>query len=245
MPTISKEQYVKAYAIGCEVYNKTMTLQNGAKILNERYGLNENSAKDYINDLKHMLNGEVFKRTLNADSFDYYLTKIREEFGVEALKKAIHSVKLHNIYYEESSKTKVKRKKIRAIVEYHEKNLNGYNNLSDLITEFNTQIDKSLSDSSTSREKRLSNSPIYPEKKLIQIEYFIRNPDVVAEVLIRANGKCERCNSNAPFLRRRDNTPYLEVHHKTPLAEGGEDTVENTTALCPNCHRYLHYGNTL
>ncbi|WGL29477.1 HNH endonuclease signature motif containing protein [Pectobacterium brasiliense] len=83
------------------------------------------------------------------------------------------------------------------------------------------------------------------EKKTIQSEYFIRNPDVVAEVLIRANGKCERCDSNAPFLRRRDNTPYLEVHHKTPLAEGGEDTVENTTALCPNCHRYLHYGNTL
>jgi 5-methylcytosine-specific restriction protein A len=26
------------------------------------------------------------------------------------------------------------------------------------------------------------------------------------------------------------------------LAEGGEDTVENALALCPNCHRRLHFG---
>jgi len=25
-----------------------------------------------------------------------------------------------------------------------------------------------------------------------------------------------------------------------PLAEGGPDTVENTVALCPNCHRRCH-----
>jgi len=36
----------------------------------------------------------------------------------------------------------------------------------------------------------------------------------------------------------------LEVHHKVPLAEGGDDTVENAIALCPNCHRHAHYGKT-
>lgn len=49
-----------------------------------------------------------------------------------------------------------------------------------------------------------------------------------------------RCNSEAPFIRRTNGSPYLEVHHKTPLAEDGEDTVENAIALCPNCHRELH-----
>ncbi|WP_223111555.1 HNH endonuclease [Billgrantia pellis] len=24
------------------------------------------------------------------------------------------------------------------------------------------------------------------------------------------------------------------------LAKGGEDTIENTVALCPNCHRKMH-----
>ncbi|MGB4922720.1 MAG: HNH endonuclease signature motif containing protein, partial [Candidatus Nitrotoga sp.] len=36
--------------------------------------------------------------------------------------------------------------------------------------------------------------------------------------------------------------PYLEVHHKMQLAKGGEDTVENALGLCPNCHRYSHFG---
>lgn len=27
-----------------------------------------------------------------------------------------------------------------------------------------------------------------------------------------------------------------------PLAQGGEDTLENTVALCPTHHRYLHIG---
>jgi len=36
--------------------------------------------------------------------------------------------------------------------------------------------------------------------------------------------------------------PYLEVHHWTPLAEGGLDTIENAAALCPNCHKQAHFG---
>ncbi|SFB88291.1 HNH endonuclease [Marinospirillum celere] len=56
----------------------------------------------------------------------------------------------------------------------------------------------------------------------------------------RENGQA--CGTPAPFNRKSDGTPYLEVHHKTPLALGGEDTVENAIALCPNCHRKAHYG---
>ncbi len=40
-----------------------------------------------------------------------------------------------------------------------------------------------------------------------------------------------------------DKTPYLEVHHRIPLAKKGEDTVANAIALCPNCHRKSHYGD--
>jgi 5-methylcytosine-specific restriction endonuclease McrA len=37
----------------------------------------------------------------------------------------------------------------------------------------------------------------------------------------------------APFNRTKDNSPYLEVHHKKRLSEGGEDSVKNAIALCP------------
>lgn len=92
------------------------------------------------------------------------------------------------------------------------------------------------------RLTRISVANKLPEKIQVVSTAFKRNPDVVVTVLERANGICERCDKPAPFKRASDSTPYLEVHHKIRLADGGEDTVENTIAVCPNCHRELHYG---
>ncbi|MFJ3463430.1 HNH endonuclease [Achromobacter spanius] len=71
-----------------------------------------------------------------------------------------------------------------------------------------------------------------------------RNPDVSAEVLHRAAGRCEGCASDAP-LGRPDGRPYLEVRHRLSWADGGEDTVENATASCPNCHQERHYNGLI
>lgn len=92
------------------------------------------------------------------------------------------------------------------------------------------------------RAKRLASASKKPKIKITKTLTFDRNPDVVAEILHQANGSCQQCGVFAPFFRKSDNTPYLEVHHKIPLALGGEDTVKNTIALCPNCHRKAHYG---
>lgn len=95
------------------------------------------------------------------------------------------------------------------------------------------------------REQRLARLAVAQKKPteiLVLSSNFRRNPDVVAEVLERAAGKCEECFHAAPFIRKSDDTPYLEVHHRLPLAKGGEDTVENAIGLCPNCHRKGHFG---
>jgi hypothetical protein len=109
-------------------------------------------------------------------------------------------------------------------------------------------FDKAVSDAradADARRARLEVARRVPERFIATSLAFHRNPDVVAEVLERASGVCEnpKCRKQAPFLRASDNRPYLEVHHKIPLAQGGEDTVENAIALCPNCHREAHYGN--
>ena len=70
---------------------------------------------------------------------------------------------------------------------------------------------------------------------------YIRDPAVKAWVLQKSKGVCERCGENAPFLINGD-TPYLEVHHVIPLSLSGSDTISNCVALCPNCHRALHYS---
>ncbi|WP_245612033.1 HNH endonuclease [endosymbiont 'TC1' of Trimyema compressum] len=44
----------------------------------------------------------------------------------------------------------------------------------------------------------------------------------------------------APF-KNKANKPYLETHHIIWLSEGGRgDTIDNTVALCPNCHKKMH-----
>lgn len=70
---------------------------------------------------------------------------------------------------------------------------------------------------------------------------YVRDPRVRAWILEASNGRCEACNSPAPF-QGMDGTPFLEVHHVTPLAEGGADVIENAIAACPNCHRRLHHA---
>jgi predicted HNH restriction endonuclease len=92
------------------------------------------------------------------------------------------------------------------------------------------------------RRERLKAAEKRPEMIQVTRCEYRRNPDVVAEVLLRASGRCECCGVGAPFVRGSDGSPYLEVHHVVALSDGGDDTVENAMAACPNCHRRLHFG---
>lgn len=114
--------------------------------------------------------------------------------------------------------------------------------LAEIEGEFQGKLARSLGDSFEARRERLARAQKKPRVVTVTTTAYLRNADVVAEVLIRANGCCEGCGNGAPFTRRTDETPYLEVHHQFPLSSGGEDTVENAIALCPNCHRREHYG---
>lgn len=108
--------------------------------------------------------------------------------------------------------------------------------------ELYARVRTSLRLTSLERQRRLKASPKHAKRIEVQSSAFVRNPDVIAEVLERAGGVCEECRNPAPFVRKSDGTPYLEVHHVIQLAVGGEDTVENAIALCPNCHRKRHFG---
>jgi 5-methylcytosine-specific restriction protein A len=107
--------------------------------------------------------------------------------------------------------------------------------------EFEKAVAASLKDKK-GRLKRLSSAPRIPRRGYVLQKVFLRNADVVAEVMDRAGGICERCGTPAPFISAKTKKPYLEVHHKKTLASGGEDTVENAEAVCPNCHRQAHHG---
>jgi len=110
----------------------------------------------------------------------------------------------------------------------------------------NKDFDRSVKDSmqltAEKRRMRLAKATKLPKVSKVVSYQYERNPDVVAEALIRANGKCQLCKKPAPFIRASDDSLYLEVHHVVMLANGGTDTIDNTIAVCPNCHRKSHFG---
>jgi len=71
--------------------------------------------------------------------------------------------------------------------------------------------------------------------------YYERSQAVRRYVLARAAGVCESCGKPAPFSRS-DGTPYLEPHHIRRVSDGGPDHPRWVGAVCPNCHREVHFG---
>jgi len=93
-------------------------------------------------------------------------------------------------------------------------------------------------------EERIKNANccIESSRSSVTVLKFERNPYIVEYAKRKANGICCDCKQPAPFISKLTKEPFLETHHIVPLAQGGADTIENTVALCPNCHRKRHYG---
>ena len=173
-------------------------------------------------------------------------------FHMEHVYSAAQNVTVHG--WEHRQRTAVQRASsgffdeisIPPSVEYSKQTVVPHSSAVHDLDELDRRSAKELKDSFSgtvaARHKRLEAAPVKPVRVPVTTTAFIRNADVIAEVLSRANGTCELCHQAAPFKRRSDGTPYLEVHHKVRLADDGEDTVENAIALCPNCHRKEHYA---
>lgn len=78
-------------------------------------------------------------------------------------------------------------------------------------------------------------------KETVKLTYQ-RSLKVKRYVLARAQGYCELCEEPAPFNRKSDGTPYLEPHHINRLSDGGLDHPLYVGAICPTCHRRIHFG---
>jgi 5-methylcytosine-specific restriction protein A len=88
-------------------------------------------------------------------------------------------------------------------------------------------------------ERRALKARTEPGKREVLSTQYERDPYVARFIKLRANGCCDLCGQEAPFLSK-DGTPYLESHHVVWRKHNGPDTPQNTVALCPNCHRRMH-----
>ncbi|NJR13449.1 MAG: HNH endonuclease [Phyllobacteriaceae bacterium] len=202
--------------------------------------MNKNSAYDYVSNVAHLLKGESYTRVMRIDATQLYLDRIRNDFGSSKSHEAACAVLRHVDYYSRL-RTGGPQKKIRIIAESF---LSAAEPIS--LVDFDAIVAEALKSaletSPQERQQHLANANPKPTTRQVTLNVFNRNPDVIVEILYRANGICEHCKNHAPFNRNTDGRPYLEVHHRIPLAEGGDDTVANAIALCPNCHREAHFG---
>lgn len=244
MAKITTDQIAAAYKVAKAVVIGTMPEAQGVRQLEWESAMRASTASDFIRNLRQMVNGDEYQRTLSIEATNFYLDAIRQDFDGKIYLNALKSLERHLDYYEALAtghKQPGQRKLLAARKSEFafDQPVVDFEVLSDALE---VEVLEASQRPPDERRKRLLQAPKKPPIVYAKIRVFARNADVVAEVRARANGKCEVCNQDAPFLKKSDKSPYLEVHHKVRLADDGEDTVENAIAVCSNCHRKAHYG---
>ena len=74
-----------------------------------------------------------------------------------------------------------------------------------------------------------------------------RDRIIIKQVFESVNYTCEINSSHQTFISQNFQKPYVEGHHVIPISlqenfSYSLDIHANIIALCPTCHRFLHYG---
>lgn len=239
-----RQQQEIALRVARDVHNGKTKASVGRRLLSTEAKIPDGSAKIVIEVYQKMCEGSLFKRHLSRVDMTYFLQSFGGDGNAEALSRALDALRLH-IRWREAAR--VSQRGNREILAEQEARLagllaEGVTSIAEVNREFQAKVALALVDNGDTRRSRLAQAPRLPRKVAKLVYVYERSADVVAEVLAQSMGVCNRCERPAPFNRKSDGTPYLEVHHKILLSAGGEDTVENAEALCANCHRHRHYG---
>lgn len=121
------------------------------------------------------------------------------------------------------------------------KNSEAYDNFSNIYGQFIAMKSSYFKDLSEEHLKNIIVEQQSQERNVVtrQINTFTRKIYIKEYAKKMAQGICQLCDEEAPFLDRQGN-PFLEVHHIKYLSNGGKDEIDNVVALCPNCHRRIH-----
>lgn len=95
---ISRDVLEEIFEVTQKIDRGDITLTKGRDDLARSHGLNVNSTNIVIRSLRHMLNGERYRRALTMDATEYFLCRIKEEFGNDGLTKALAGLSSHIDY---------------------------------------------------------------------------------------------------------------------------------------------------
>jgi 5-methylcytosine-specific restriction enzyme A len=242
MAAITEDQVRRCYDAARSVLDGAWGHTEAVQTVIAATGLNPASAADYVSNIRFLIQptGRVYARTMKISETERILGWIARDYGPDAARLAAQEVLRHVDYYAQLP-TGGNQPTLRAMAQTFLAGL-APTTLTAMTAQEAVAVDAALRSPRAERQARLAAADPKPRQTTVSVKVYLRNPDVVAEVLDRAQGKCEACARPAPFVRFSTGLPYLEVHHRTPLAEDGDDHPDNALALCPNCHREAHHG---
>lgn len=87
-----------------------------------------------------------------------------------------------------------------------------------------------------------------PDKVSKTASSFPRDARIAKSAIAAAGYACENVRDHWLFRSRRTSQAFVEAHHLFPVAAASLlgknlDVIENIFALCPGCHRAIHYGD--
>jgi len=233
---ISKELTPIAYNLSKKVFEGQLTFKEGQAKLVGNKKMNPNSAADYINNFRCMIEGKRFTRTNNAFSMEYFFENIYNDYGTIGISNALKALKLHIEYYEQIQN--VKMHKMRDIYEkYFAIPLDTPDE-----QEQNEIIDELKKSNKSKFEIILelkSLKQIDSEEVIINSKSYKRDNKTVAQIKFLRDFKCQICST---MIRKKDGTYYIEAAHIKPKHQKGRETPDNIILLCPNHHKEFDFG---
>jgi hypothetical protein len=101
---ITEAQHIAACEIAAQVYQKRLRAADGIRILSGTHGINENSAKDFIDDYRHLARGEQFQRAMSGAAMKHFMEQVALREGPTAEVNAVKALQAHIRYYEKDGK---------------------------------------------------------------------------------------------------------------------------------------------
>lgn len=91
MPAITEAHYQAAYDLAKKIHAGGVVFEDAVQSL-KAFGMNATSAKYYLLNIGRMLAGRSYSLSMSEAATEYYLEKIKEDFGDDVFKNALSSV---------------------------------------------------------------------------------------------------------------------------------------------------------
>jgi 5-methylcytosine-specific restriction protein A len=222
---ITNEVVHRIYELCKMVFHGERTRKEVLSVVNKEKVMALGSATIYLGIFNCLMHGNAHKRAMNEYSTKYFLDTIYQDYGRDALKKALQATAGHVTYY--NSLKKGRRNSIAKIVDgFTEK----FQVSSDLSSIYPDEIDsKNLTEGAS---------------KAVTVNVYERNPEARNRCIEHYGLDCAVCDFNFEQCYGELGISFIHVHHLVDIATVGQEYIVNPIKdlrpVCPNCHAMLH-----